>query len=73
MAETPAEKTWNIPAHADKGPVTIALRIPEVRVTDSAGREIVLAPEQAELVSAKLGNVSDWLQHGDDDWLDLDS
>lgn len=70
MARTPVEKTWYVPAHADKGPVSISLLIPEVCVTDSAGRQIVLAPEQAELVSAKLGNISDWLQHGDADWGD---
>lgn len=52
--------------------MTIALRIPEVRATDSSGREIVLSPEQADLVGCELGNVSDWLQHGDSDWIEPD-
>lgn len=47
MSETATEKSWHIPAQAGKGPVTVALRIPEVRVTDSAGRHILIGPEQA--------------------------
>lgn len=61
MSETVVEKTWHIPAHGDKGPVTITLRMPEVTVTDSAGRHIVIAPEQADLVSARMGNIADWI------------
>jgi hypothetical protein len=71
MDETTVDKAWTVPARADKGTVTIALRLPEVRVTDSEGRQIVLAPEQAELVSSKLGNIADWLHHGDHDWEDV--
>ena len=61
MSETVVEKTWQIPAHGDKGPVTIALRTPEVTITDSEGRHIVIAPEQADLVSARMGNIADWI------------
>lgn len=73
MAETPLEKTWEIPAQADKGPLTVSLRIPEVRVTDSAGRYIVIGPEQADLLSSKLDNISSWLQGGDRDWMESDA
>ncbi|MGH3826167.1 MAG: hypothetical protein ACRDQX_03195, partial [Pseudonocardiaceae bacterium] len=57
MSETVVEKTWVIPAHGDKGPVTIALRMPDVTITDSQGRHIVIAPEQADLVSSKMSNI----------------
>jgi hypothetical protein len=40
MAESVREKAWTVPAQGGKGPVTVALRLPEVRVTDSAGRHI---------------------------------
>ena len=61
MSETVVEKTWEIPAHGGKGPVTVTLRTPEVTVTDSRGRHIVISPEQAELVSEKLGYIADWI------------
>ncbi len=61
MSETVVEKTWEIPAHGGKGPVTVTLRVPEVTVTDSRGRHIVISPEQADLVSAKLGYIADWI------------
>ncbi|MEV0700470.1 hypothetical protein AB0I53_21505 [Saccharopolyspora sp. NPDC050389] len=59
MSEAAQEKTWQIPAQGSKGPVTVALRIPEVRVTDSNGRHIVIGPEQADLLGSKLSNISD--------------
>ncbi len=62
MNETVVEKTWEIPAHGDKGPVTIALRVPEVTITDSQGRHIVIAPEQADLVSAKMSYILDCIE-----------
>ncbi|MGI8306188.1 hypothetical protein [Saccharopolyspora hattusasensis] len=73
MAETAEEKTWRIPPQGNKGPVTVALRIPEVRVTDSAGRHILIGPEQADLLGSKLSNISDWLQEGDQDWVEPDA
>lgn len=72
MSEVPAEKTWLVPAHANRGPITITLRIPEVRVTDSDGRQITIAPEQAEVLCAKLSRISDWLQHGQPELVDAD-
>jgi hypothetical protein len=52
MAMTVVEKTWEIPAHNEKGPVTI---------TDSAGRHIVISPEQADLVASRMGDVGWWI------------
>ncbi|MGH3857714.1 MAG: hypothetical protein ACRDR6_30335 [Pseudonocardiaceae bacterium] len=67
MSATVVEKTWEIPAHGDKGPVTIALRMPEVTITDSQGRHIVIAPEQADLVASKMSNIVYWIQDATDD------
>lgn len=64
MSETVVEKTWEVPAHGGKGPVTVTLRMPEVRVTDSEGRHIVISPAQADIVSGKLGNIADWIDDG---------
>jgi len=61
MSETVVEKTWEIPAHGGKGPLTIALRLPEVTITDSQGRHIVISPEQADLVSVKMSYIVDWI------------
>ncbi|WP_190813639.1 hypothetical protein [Saccharopolyspora pogona] len=72
-SETATEKSWHIPAQAGKGPVTVALRIPEVRVTDSAGRHILIGPEQADVLGSKLSSISDWLQDGDRDWIEPDA
>jgi hypothetical protein len=58
MDMTVVEKTWEIPAHNGKGPVTVALRMPEVTITDSQGRHIVISPEQAELVSSRVGDIA---------------
>jgi hypothetical protein len=62
MSETVAEKSWEVPAHGGKGPVTITLRIPEVTITDSEGRHIVISPEQADIVSSKMGDIAYWLE-----------
>ncbi|MGH3931413.1 MAG: hypothetical protein ACRDTF_15750 [Pseudonocardiaceae bacterium] len=58
------EKVWEIPAHGGKGPVTIKLRVPEVTITDSEGRHIVISPVQADLVSDKISDISEWLGDG---------
>lgn len=58
------EKTRGDPANVDKaGPVTVVVRIPNVLIIDSRGRHILVAPEQAELVSAKMGEVADWIRN----------
>ncbi len=36
--------------------------MPEVTITDSQGRHIVVSPEHADLVSAKMGYIADWIQ-----------
>lgn len=69
MARTPREKQWTIPPQADKGPVNITLRLPEVRVDDSGGRHVLIGPEQADLLGSRLGGIRDWLQHGHEDWV----
>lgn len=61
MSDAVVEKTWQIPAHCGKGPVTITLRMPEVTITDSEGRYIVIAPQQADVVSSRMGDIVDWM------------
>ncbi|MGB7796446.1 MAG: hypothetical protein WBL53_09355 [Pseudonocardiaceae bacterium] len=61
MSETVVEKIWEIPAHGGKGPVTVSLRMPEVTITDSQGRHIVISPEQADVVSSRMGDIAYWL------------
>lgn len=72
MNETPTERSWFVPAQADKGPITVTMRVPEVRIVDSSGRHIVVGPEQADLLGSKLCNIRDWLQLGDTDWMNCD-
>lgn len=63
-SEIMVEKTWQIQANGDKaGPVTVVVRIPNILIIDSRGRHILVAPEQAELVSAKMGEVADWIRN----------
>jgi hypothetical protein len=64
MSETVVEKTWQVPAHNGKGPVTISLRMPEVTITDSEGRYIVISPEQAGLVSCRMDGIAYWIEDG---------
>jgi hypothetical protein len=63
MSEMLVEKTWDIPANGATGPVTVVLRMPNVLIIDSKGRHILLAPEQAGLVSSKMGEVAEWLRN----------
>ncbi len=70
--ETPKEKIWRIPPHDGREPVTVAVHLPEVHVTDAEGRQIVISPEQADRLGSKLGNINDWLQHGDEEWDNAD-
>jgi hypothetical protein len=64
MGEMVVEKTWEIPANGGKaGPVTLVVRMPNVLIIDSRGRHILVAPEQAELVSTKMGEVADWIRN----------
>lgn len=72
MAEAVVEKTWTIPGYEGKGPVTMTLRLPELTVTDSDGRHIVVSPRQSEIMASRLGGIADWLAHGDGDWLEDD-
>jgi hypothetical protein len=61
MSKTPVEKAWTIPGHRGKGPVSIIVRMPDVLIIDSRGRHILVAPEQARLVSTQMGCVADWI------------
>jgi hypothetical protein len=67
MSQAVVEKTWEVPAHGDKGPVTITLRLPEVTITDSQGRHIVISPAQADVVSSKMGDIAYWFEDIKDD------
>ncbi len=67
MDATVVEKTWQVPAHNGKGPVTIALRMPEVTITDSEGRHIVISPEQADLVGSRIGDIVYWMEDSTED------
>ena len=58
MSEAVVEKIWQVPAHSGKGPVTITLRPSEVTITDSQGRHIVISPEQADILSSKVGDIA---------------
>ena len=64
MDATVVEKVWQIPAHNEKGPVTITLRMPELTITDSEGRHIVISPEQADLVGSRIGDIVYWMEDG---------
>lgn len=67
MEKTPTERTWQVPAHHDKGPVTITMRLPDVTITDSDGRFIVVAPNQAAVVASRLDNVYYWFTQAEED------
>ena len=67
MDEVVVEKTWQIPAHGEKGPLTVTVRMPAVTITDSQNRHIVISPEQADLVSSRLQDISWWIRDGDSD------
>ncbi|MGH3986527.1 MAG: hypothetical protein ACRDTZ_04320 [Pseudonocardiaceae bacterium] len=62
MSQAVVVKTWEVPAHGGKGPVTVTLRMPDVTITDSQGRHIVISPEQADLVSSKMGDIAYWFE-----------
>jgi hypothetical protein len=64
MSETVVEKTWQIAAYGGRGPVTITLRMPEVTITDSEGRYIVISPQQADVVSSRMGDIAGWIEEG---------
>lgn len=65
MDEVVVEKTWQIPAHGGKGPLTVTVQMPAVTITDSQGRHIVISPEQADLVSSRMEDISEWIRDGD--------
>ena len=63
-SEMVVEKTWQIPANGgESGPVTVVVRIPNVLIIDSRGRHILVAPEQADLVSTKMAEVAAWIRN----------
>lgn len=69
LAKAIVDKTWQVPAYEGAGPVTMTLRLPEVTITDSEGRFIVISPRQSELVSATMNDISEWLCYGDENWV----
>ena len=66
MSEQATIKVWKIPAYEGSGPVTMLLRVPEVRISDSEGRFIIISPRQSVLVGNRLESINDWLQYGDE-------
>jgi hypothetical protein len=64
MREQALERVWTIPSCEGSGPVTMTLRVPEVTIKDSAGRYIVISPQQSAIVSEHLESINDWLQYG---------
>ncbi|CCH33770.1 hypothetical protein ABZ816_21760 [Actinosynnema sp. NPDC047251] len=66
MASRPLGKRFVVPGFGDLGPAVIELSLPHVKVTDSAGRVIVITPRQAELVAAALDNVTSWFEDVED-------
>lgn len=56
-----------VPAHNGEGLATIALRMPEVTITDSEGRHIVISPEQADLVGSRIGDIVYWMEDSTED------
>lgn len=67
LAEAVVDKTWRIPAHEGMGPVTMTLRLPEVKITDSEGRFIVVSPRQSGLMGMRMAAIHEWLTYGDED------
>lgn len=70
LAEAVVDKTWQVPAYEGAGPVTMTLRLPEVKITDSEGRYIIISPRQSALVGMRLAHISEWLRYGDGDFVD---
>jgi hypothetical protein len=68
MAEQVTEKLWHIPACEGSGPIVMTLKVPDVTITDSQGRFIVISPRQSAIVSSRLESINDWLQYGDGDF-----
>jgi hypothetical protein len=68
MARQATEKVWHIPAYGGTGPVTMTLQVPDVTITDSDGRFIVISPRQSAIVSSRLECINEWLQHGDEEF-----
>lgn len=68
LADAIVEKTWQVPAYEGVGPVTMTLRLPEVTITDSEGRYIVISPRQSGVVSMRMAAINDWLRYGDEDF-----
>ena len=67
MAEQATVKVWTIPAYEGSGPVTMTLRIPDVRIADSEGRFIIVSPRQSAIVGSRLESINDWLQYGEEE------
>jgi hypothetical protein len=68
LADAIVDRTWHIPAYEGQGPVTLTLRLPEVRISDSEGRFIVVSPRQSELVGDRMTAITEWLRYGDGDY-----
>jgi hypothetical protein len=68
LAEAIVDKTWEVPAYEGVGPVTMTLRLPDVTITDSEGRYVVISPRQSALVGMRMAAISDWLRYGDGDY-----
>lgn len=61
MAELPDVLRWTVAGVGDHGPVTMSLQLPHVTITDAAGRSIVVAPQQAEIVGTRLAGIPEYI------------
>lgn len=68
LAEAVVAKTWRVPPYEGIGPVTMTLRLPEVKITDAEGRYIIISPRQSGLVGMRMAAINDWLRYGDEDF-----
>ncbi|KAA2252129.1 hypothetical protein F0L68_36885 [Solihabitans fulvus] len=71
MERTDVRKVWTVPAHSGMGPVTVEVELPKVKVTDSEGRYILIAPSQSETLGDKISDIHYWM-NAEDDWVEPD-
>lgn len=62
MKAVPDEVVWTVDGVDGHGPVTMTLVVPQVTITDGAGRSIVVTPKQADVISARLTDLSCFVQ-----------
>ena len=64
VGQPPAARTWRIPGPDGAPEAMMTVRFPDVTITDTEGRSVVLSPEQSVIMGHQIIGALEWIEAG---------